>query len=117
VIGKVVHFEIGGKDGKKAQDFYAKLFNWKVDTSSMPEYGLVTPDGQGCIGGGICGTQPGMPPYLTIYVAVDDLQASLDKAVSLGGKAIHPPTPIPGVGAFALFSDLDGNVVGLFKGQ
>jgi predicted enzyme related to lactoylglutathione lyase len=57
-----------------------------------------------------------MPSYLTIYVLVDDLQASLDKAQSLGGKTVVPPTPIPNVGSFALFTDPEGHVIGLFKG-
>ncbi|MEW6050149.1 MAG: VOC family protein [Candidatus Zixiibacteriota bacterium] len=52
---------------------------------------------------------------MTIYVMVDDLQAYLDKAVKLGGSVVVPPTPIPGVGAFAMFKDLDGNCLGLFR--
>lgn len=31
------------------------------------------------------------------------------------GKAIIPPTEVPGMGAFAWFSDLDGNTIGLWK--
>jgi predicted enzyme related to lactoylglutathione lyase len=34
---------------------------------------------------------------------------------SLGGKTIVPPTEIPNVVTFALFSDPDGNMVGLVK--
>jgi predicted enzyme related to lactoylglutathione lyase len=39
---------------------------------------------------------------------VDDLQAYLDKAVSLGGSVMVPPTPIPNIGAFAMFHDPEG---------
>jgi predicted enzyme related to lactoylglutathione lyase len=116
VANPVVHWEIAARDGKKAQEFYAKLFDWQINSESMPGYGLVQPGGEGGIGGGIMQTEGGMPPFLTFYVQVDDLQAYLDKAVSLGGKAIVPPTPIPNVGAFAMFTDLDGHCVGLFKG-
>jgi hypothetical protein len=56
-----------------------------------------------------------MPPYLTFYVAVDDLAAALVKAESLGGKTIVPPTPIPNVGAFAMFEDPEGHMIGLMK--
>ena len=52
---------------------------------------------------------------MTVYVQVDDLQAYLDKAESLGGKAIISPTEVPGMGAFAWFSDIDGNTIGLRK--
>lgn len=111
----VVHWEIAGKDAKRLQEFYAQLFDWKIDADNPMNYGLVDTGGEGGIGGGIFPAQEDVPPYVTIYVAVDDLQAYLDKAESLGGKAIVPPTPIPNVGAFALFQDPDGNVLGLFK--
>jgi predicted enzyme related to lactoylglutathione lyase len=111
----VVHFEIIGKDGAKAREFYGKLFGWEYQVMEEMNYGLVAPAGEGSIGGGVGGTMPNVPPYLTFYVQVDDLAASLKKAESLGGKIVLPPTPIPGTGACALFSDPDGNIVGLFK--
>jgi predicted enzyme related to lactoylglutathione lyase len=52
---------------------------------------------------------------VTIYVKVDDLQATLDKATQMGAKTIVPPTPIPTVGAFAMFMGPDGNLIGIFK--
>ena len=46
---------------------------------------------------------------------VDDLQASLDRAETLGGKALVPPTDLPdGYGRFAMFADPDGNTIGLW---
>jgi hypothetical protein len=33
--------------------------------------------------------------YTMFYVEVDDIQACLDKAASLGGKTIVPPVKIP----------------------
>jgi predicted enzyme related to lactoylglutathione lyase len=50
-----------------------------------------------------------------IYVQVEDLEEYLAKAESLGGKRIHEPQEIPGVGAWANFADPEGNVIGLFK--
>ncbi|MDO8612544.1 MAG: VOC family protein [Dehalococcoidia bacterium] len=111
----VVHFEIAGKDGKKLQEFYGKLFDWKIEVDPAMDYGMVDTGGEGGINGGIFQAQGETPPYLTFYVQVDDLQAYLDKAQSLGGKTIVPPTPIPNVGAFAMVHDPEGNLVGLFK--
>ncbi len=112
----VVHFEISVSNREKSTDFYAKLFDWKTNVAPGFDYSLVEPAGPGYIGGGIGPVQPGQKPFVTFYVSVDDLQACLNKAEKLGGKTILPPTPIPGVGACALFADLDGNVIGLFKG-
>ena len=37
----VVHFEIRGKDAKRLQEFYASLFDWKIDTNNPMGYGFV----------------------------------------------------------------------------
>ena len=111
----VVHFEIAGKDGAKLQDFYRKLFDWKIEVDPQMNYGMVDTGGQG-INGGVFQAPPESPAYLTLYVQVDDLQAYLDKAQSLGGTTMVPPTPIPNIGSFAMFHDPEGNLVGLFKG-
>ena len=111
----VVHFEIAGKDGAKLQDFYRKLFDWKIEVDPQINYGMADTGGEG-INGGVFQAPPESPPYITFYVQVDDLQAYLDKAQSLGGTTMVPPTPIPNVGAFAMFHDPEGNLVGLFNG-
>jgi predicted enzyme related to lactoylglutathione lyase len=111
----VVHFEIGARDRKGLQDFYGQLFGWQINADNPMNYGMVDTGGPGGINGGIFQAGPGEPAYLTVYVQVDDLQASLDKAASLGGKTLVPPMPIPNVGAIALFQDPEGHCVGLFK--
>ena len=113
----VVHWEIAAKDGEKLQGFYTQLFDWKIDVHPEMNYGMVEAGGEGGISGGIMGTQGDMPTHLTFYVQVDDLNAYLKKAEELGGKSLVPPTPIPGRGEFALFSDLEGNTIGIFAGM
>ena len=56
---------------------------------------------------------PGGAAQLTIYVEVEDIQASLDWASELGGETIVPVTSIPGMVTFAQFKDPEGNIVGL----
>ena len=106
----VVHFEIGCQDKARTIDFYSSLFDWKIDSG---------PAGTIDTGGGISGhvASLGHEPhhYTHFYVEVDDLQAYLDKAGSLGGKTLVPPVPIPGRGSFAWMADPEGNVVGLWK--
>ena len=111
----VVHFEVLGKEGEKLQSFYSDLFDWKIDSSNAMNYGIVE-KAEGGIGGGV-GASPDGAPHITFYVAVDDLQAALDQAESLGGKTIMPVTEIPDMVTFALFADPEGNVVGVVKDQ
>lgn len=49
-----------------------------------------------------------------IYIGTDDIDASLAKITSLGGKTILPKTEIPQVGWWAVFADPTGNKIGLF---
>jgi predicted enzyme related to lactoylglutathione lyase len=116
-MGKpVVHFEINAKDSKKLGGFYSELFDWKIDNNNPMGYGLVNTGGEGGIGGGIGQSDGNAPPYLSVYVQVDDLQAYLDKAEKLGGKTLVPPTEIPNTVTFAMFQDPEGNMIGLIKG-
>jgi uncharacterized protein len=109
----VVHFEIMGGDGEKLKGFYSDLFGWKIDSSNPMNYGMVDTDAEGSINGGVgsgenwSGTR--------VYVAVPDLQETLDKIEAAGGKTVMEPQELPMV-TLALFEDPEGNVVGLVKG-
>ncbi len=73
---------------------------------------MVEAEGGG-IAGGITPSDDG--PNVTIYVAVDDLQAALDKAEQVGGKTVNPPMEIPDGPTIAHFTDPEGNFIGLLK--
>ncbi len=114
-MGKsVVHWEINAKDAAKLQTFYARLFDWTVDANNPMKYGLVKTGGKGGIDGGIGPAQG--PTGVTFYVQVDNLDSYLRKAESLGGKTVIKPTEIPNMVTFALFTDPEGNRIGLVKG-
>ena len=92
----VVHWEVNGRDGKRLQEFYRGLFDWHVDANNPMNYGLVDTHAGG-INGGIGASDS---PRVTFFVEVDDLQAYLNKAERLGGKAVMPPTEIPNTVTF-----------------
>ena len=108
----VVHWEIGGRDLDRLASFYQELFGWEPSAFD-PDYRLV--ELEGGIGGGLMRSRDGVEGYVTIYVAVDDLDATLATAKDLGGSVVLAPTPIPGVGAFALFQDPEGNTIGIMR--
>ena len=109
----VVHFEIMGPDGPALQNFYRELFGWKVDPNNEWQYGMVETGGEGGINGGIAGNPDGASGgRVTVYAAVDDLQAYLDKAERLGAKVVMPVTDM-GDFAIAMFADPAGNITRL----
>ena len=54
------------------------------------------------------------PGNLTFYIDVDDIAAYNQKIKEAGGKIIVESMEVPGVGAFSLFEDPDGRVLGLW---
>lgn len=111
--GSVIHWEIGGRDGEKLARFYGDLFGWTPQPAGEG-YWLIPPAPPG-IGGGVLESEAFVPPHVTIYVQVDHLEEVLHHAALLGGKVVRTPEPIPGIGRFALFEDIEGNVVGLLE--
>ena|SRR5215211_4102446 len=125
-MDKVVHFEIPTDDVPRAKDFYGSIFGWDLQTMPMggSEYTMVTttpldeggrlPAEPGAINGGIMDRSKETPsPVITIGVA--EIDATLKEVEAKGGTVVTPKTPIPGMGAFAYFTDIDGNVMGLFE--
>ena len=108
----VVHFEIGCRDKAKTAEFCGALFDWKMQ--EMGPAAMIATGADTGIQGHI--TSLGHEPhnYTIFYVQVDDAEAYLKKAESLGGKTLVPPVPIP-TGTFAWMADPEGNVVGLFE--
>ena len=118
----VVHFEIVAKDGPKLQGYYADLFGWDIDADNPMGYGIVqregntNADGVG-IGGGIGPGPEGYEGHVTFYVEVPDVEAALAQAESLGGsRMMGPDKPMEGL-EIGLFTDPEGHVVGLVKGN
>jgi predicted enzyme related to lactoylglutathione lyase len=110
----IMHFEIASPNLEKATEFYRELFDWDVGEERMDGYRLVQ-TAEGSIGGGLLRTPEGVFPYVTVYVGVEDLKATLVRAEELGGKVIVEPMPIPRFGEFAMFQDPDGVMMGLFE--
>jgi predicted enzyme related to lactoylglutathione lyase len=108
----VVHFEIGCRDAAKTQEFYSKLFDWKMQAAGPAV--MIDTGTPGAIGGHITALGHEPQNYVTVYVQVDDLKLYLEKAAALGGKTLVPPVEIP-TGTFAWMADPNGNIVGLLK--
>lgn len=110
----IVHVEFSAVDRVTAGKFYADIFGWHVQ--QMPEMDYATFETHEGVGGGFSPVGESNPAGTTmVHIGTDDIPATLAKIEQHGGKTLVPETEIPGIGWFALFSDLSGNVVGLYK--
>lgn len=111
----IVHWELMSKDPAKVSDFYAKIFDWKVENMPEMNYRLVDTGGGGINGGIFKPEREGPPGNMTLYIGVDDLAAYRKRIVAAGGKICVEEQEVPGMGAFSLFTDPEGRMMGLWK--
>jgi uncharacterized protein len=109
---RVIHFEITGRDQKALQSYYSQLFGWKLNTDNPGGYGMTSDHDTGVIVG-VGATPDGSAGWVTGYVTVADIDATLAKATELGGKVIMPKFSPGGGATLAMVADPEGHVLGL----
>ena len=116
VQGMWCHVEIPSTDPGKSKSFYSEVFGWKFHDVPMGDktYSLYE-TGEGGIGGGVWDPPEGIPRQMINYIAVDEIEPVAESAEANGGKVVMPMQEIPGIGWFALITDPDGNVFGIWK--
>jgi predicted enzyme related to lactoylglutathione lyase len=119
----VVHFEIPADDVARAREFYSSIFGWQMQDMPEMDYTIVQttavdenqmPTAPGAINGGLMRRSQETPtPVITIDV--ESVAQVLEQVEAAGGKVVRPRTEIPGMGAFAYFTDPEGNTLGLWE--
>lgn len=108
-------------DVDKAKSFYTGLFGWTSNEMDMGPAGIYTMFKQGDVD--VCGmmkmppeaVEQKVPSHWLTYVAVDDCNASAEKAQSLGAKIVHGPAEVTGMGRFAIIEDPTGAVFAMWQ--
>lgn len=116
--GSVCWNELGTTDATKASAFYTGMFGWTVDTKTFEPlaYTIFQNGERGA--GGMYQLTPEMgnvPPHWLVYFAVDDCDAKVELASSLGATVMKPADDIPGTGRFAILIDPQGAAFAIIK--
>jgi predicted enzyme related to lactoylglutathione lyase len=114
-------YELMTTDPRGAEGFYRAVVGWDTrpfEAADPSSYTLWL-NGERAIGGLMPLPEParGGPPSWVMYVAVDDADATVAKARSLGGKLEVGPREIPDVGRFAVLSDPQAAVFAILQPQ
>ena len=110
--------ELMTRDVEGAKKFYADTLGWNYDGMPMPggggTYWLATMDGEPVCGVfDISAPEFGQVPESWMsYIAVDDVDARVAKAVKAGAKLMKPLFDVPGVGRIAILMQPDGAGIG-----
>lgn len=107
------NFELITHDLAGAKEFYAEVFDWKLNEAEGDlDYTFIDTGSQP--GGGMMPTpEPGVPTAWVMYLKVDDLQGACAQIRENGGAIFKEPAEIPGYGSFAVACDPQGAYFGL----
>jgi len=106
-VGTLCWNELMTTDVEAAQKFYESLFGWQLKVT--PGYTEAHVGGKAI--GGLMQIAPemhGMPSHWKPYFMVENVDAAVKKAQSLGVTELFGPMDIPEVGRFAIINDPQG---------
>jgi hypothetical protein len=118
--GALTWNELMTRDVEGAKRFYRDVFGIEPSDFAMgdgPAYTIFNVDGRGIAGVLAMGDDfpTEMPSVWVTYFAVDDTDASVKKATSLGATVSRPPFDIPEVGRIAILSGPHGEMFAIIK--
>jgi predicted enzyme related to lactoylglutathione lyase len=125
-MNPVVHFEMPYDDQARMSAFYEQAFGWQTQAlgEGMANYVLATttetdegrPKTPGAINGGFFPKKADWPAqHPSVVVAVENINASIEKVRRAGGTVLGEPVEIPGVGMYVSFMDTEGNRVSMLQ--
>jgi predicted enzyme related to lactoylglutathione lyase len=112
--GTPIWYELITADPDAAKRFYDAAIGWTVEAQPAGEmdYRMITTAGGDNAGGVMRMTDEmkagGARPGWFVYIGVDDVDATVEKATQAGAGIIMPPWTIEGIGRMALLHDPQG---------
>lgn len=118
--GTIVWFDLTVSDAPGIRDFYASVIGWRPEPLSVGDYDdfvmQATSSGDGVAG--VCharGENANLPPQWIAYIAVDDLDASLEHCDTAGGKRLSEVRGSAESGRYCVIQDPAGAVLALMQ--
>lgn len=118
--GTIIGLDLTVPDAEGVRDFYASVIGWQPEPFPMDgydDYFMKSPE-TGAISAGVCharGVNADLPAQWMVYIAVEDLQASLDRCHELGGEALTEIKGNEGEARYCVIRDPAGAVLALMQ--
>ena len=109
--------ELMTRDADRAKNFYRDTIGWTFESMPMPDggtYWCATLSGKPVAGLVALNSREydGVPECWMSYLAVDDVDKRVAKAIKAGAKLMKPIFDVPGVGRIAVLTEPGGAGVG-----
>jgi predicted enzyme related to lactoylglutathione lyase len=115
--GQFCWYELTTPDVEASKKFYSRFTGWGTQAFDA-NYNMFTTGGVPIAGIFKLNDQMrsnGVPPNWMAYIESDNVDDTVAKATSLGGKVIVGPDDIPGTGRFAVLKDPQGATFGVYR--
>lgn len=116
--GRFVWHELLTTDVESAKGFYGELFGWTFKGMPMPDGSTYWIAEAGEVGVGGMMKKPEevpAPAFWSAYVSVDDVDATVARALAAGGQSPMPTMDLEGVGRMGVVIDPGGAVSWAFR--
>ncbi|GAA3564824.1 VOC family protein [Microlunatus spumicola] len=106
-------------DPERSGAFYAAVLGWELTDlgEELGGYTLARSGGEVVAGLMRNSGDSGSPDTWSTYLATDDVEATVARAVEAGATVLAPPMPLGRLGSTAVVVDPAGAVVGLWQGD
>src|SRR5689334_21917788 len=120
MAGKIGWMDLTVADAPAIRDFYQSVTGWTPSPVEMGGYQdfCMVPPGETAPVAGICharGPNTDIPPVWLVYITVDNLEESLQRCESLGGKRRSQIRGGGSMGRYCVIEDPAGAVAALFE--
>ncbi len=109
----IAHCEIPSTDLDKSKDFFQKVLGW--DFKPFGNGYLLFNNHKGTMVGLRKVDEIAKGESTVFHVNIPDIESILKKVKENGGAVKRTRTVIPAMGWYALFTDPDGNTIGLYQ--
>ncbi len=116
-VGAPCWVDLFTSDPDRARAFYGELFGWKSEEPNAEFGGYVnfTKDDRMVAGAMRNDGSAGTPDLWTIYLAVENAEATVAAAAAHGGSAESPAMAVGDLGSMALLADAGGAHLGIWQ--
>lgn len=111
----VMQWQILAKDPDKVAEFYCQLFGWTVDADNALGYRMIDTGSERGIKGGVWPSPPEGHSLVQLFIEVDEMERSVERAVELGANVIIPPQKLPDGDELAIILGPEGVPFGIYK--
>lgn len=111
--GRLAWHELLTPDAAAGYDFYTRVMGWKTQPwEHNPSYIMFVAPGAGPVGAVV--SEDGSA-YWRHYIAVDDVDVAVSRAIGLGGSVAIEPTALPEGSRYAVLTDPQGAIFAVFQ--